>query len=257
MIAPAATPCFLIRDIDVTWANLLKESLKRQGSKVTITAIFLKAIAVAQVNHPSTRSELLPFGRTVTYENIVAGFTIERSIRDEDTVFFGEIDAPHEKSVSKIAEELTQYVEDKPSTIAPLAMQGIYSGLPFFLRRIILFIGQCVPTMRLKCQKATFGLTTLGKYGISAVLSPCICTSTFGIGTIEDRTVVINNRVEIRPKLTITYNYNAKVVDGQAAANFFQDVCDLMEGGLSEQIAKEERKLQSEICGSRLYVAVR
>ncbi len=257
MIAPGAVPCFLIRDIDVTWANSLKDRLKQEGSKVTVTAILLKAIAVAQKTHPGTRTELIPFGRTVTYENIVAGFTVERNVRDEDTVFFGEIEAPHLKSVSTIAEELTQYVEDKPSTIAPLVMQNIYSGLPYFLRRIILLTGQCLPSMRLKCQKATFGLTTLGKYGISSVLSPCICTSTFGIGTIEDRTTVIDNQVEIRPKMTITYNYNAKVIDGQAAANFFKDVCDLMEGGLSEQIAAEECASSEEISSSRTLATVR
>lgn len=257
MIAPTAVPCFLIRDIDVTWANVLKDRLKAEGSKITVTAILLKAIAVAQKNHPASRTELVPFGRTVTYEDIVAGFTVERMMRDEDTVFFGEIESPHEKSISRIAEELTQYVEDKPSSIAPLALQNIYSGLPYFLRRTILFIGQCVPAMRLKCQKATFGLTTLGKYGISSVLSPCICTSTFGIGTIEDRTVVINNRVEIRPRMTITYNYNAKVIDGQAAANFFKDVCDLMEGGLAEQITAEERQLSTKISRRHLQTAVR
>ncbi len=257
MIAPGAVPCFLIRDIDVTWANSLKDRLKREGSKVTVTAILLKAIAVAQTNHPGTRTELIPFGRTVTYENIVAGFTVERTVRDEDTVFFGEIEAPHQKSISAIAEELTQYVENIPSTIAPLVMQNIYSGLPYFLRRIILFTGQCLPSMRLKCQKATFGLTTLGKYGISSVLSPCICTSTFGIGTIEDRTVVVNNRVEIRPKLTITYNYNAKVIDGQAAANFFKEVCDLMEGGLSEQIEDEGNERTSEINSRRVLAIAR
>lgn len=257
MIAPGAVPCFLIRDIDVTWANSLKDRLKQEGSKVTVTAILLKAIAVAQKTHPGTRTELIPFGRTVTYENIVAGFTVERNVRDEDTVFFGEIEAPHLKSVSTIAEELTQYVEDKPSTIAPLVMQNIYSGLPYFLRRLILLTGQWLPSMRLKCQKATFGLTTLGKYGISSVLSPCICTSTFGIGTIEDRTVVIDNQVEIRPKMTITYNYNAKVIDGQAAANFFKDVCDLMEGGLSEQITAEECASSEEISSDRTLTTVR
>jgi hypothetical protein len=77
--------------------------LKRQGSKVTVTAILLKAIAVAQTKHPGTRTELIPFGRTVTYENIVAGFTVERTVRDEETVFFGEIEAPHQKSISRIA----------------------------------------------------------------------------------------------------------------------------------------------------------
>ncbi|MBX9572766.1 MAG: 2-oxo acid dehydrogenase subunit E2 [Candidatus Obscuribacterales bacterium] len=230
MISSTAVPCYLIRDIDMSWATKTKADLQNDGSKITVTAILMKAIAEAQKLHPTSRSEILPFGRIVTYENIVGGFTIERREDGGDTVFFGEIERPDTKSLTRIAEELTNYARKDTSELPPLALQKIYAGLPYFLRRLIILMGTLFPSLRLKCQKATFGLTTLGKYNVRCVLSPCVCTSTFGIGTIESRPVVHQGAVVIRPVMTISFNYNAKVIDASDAASFLDDVCDLMEG---------------------------
>ena len=230
MIAPAAIPSYLIRDIDMSWANQFKKNLDERGIKVTVTAILLKAIATAQKLHPASRSDVLPFGRIATYEDIVGGFTIERNVGGKDTVFFGEIESPHEKSICDIALELTKYARSKPSDLPPLALQSLYSGFPYLLRKLIMMIALIAPSLRLKCQKATFGLTTLGKYNVKAVLSPCICTSTFGIGTIEERAVPLDGKVCVRPIMTISFNFNAKVMDMATASAFLEDVCNLMEG---------------------------
>ncbi len=236
MISSSAVPSYLMRDIDMSWADGLKAQLQKCGTKITVTAILLKAIAIAQKNHPSSRSDVLPFGIVVTYENIVAGFTIERNEDKHDTVFFGEIESPDEKTLTQIAAELTGYAQKATSELPPLCLQNTYARFPYLVRRAIIAIGSVLPSIRIKCQKATFGLTTLGKYQVSSVLSPCICTSTFGIGAIEDRPVVVDNQIVIRSMMSISFNFNAKVIDVQAASIFLKDVCDLMEGGLQEHL---------------------
>lgn len=239
MISRSAVPSYLVRDIDMTWSNGIQTRMKNEGTKITVTAILLKAIAIAQKNHPQSRSDILPFGIVVTYEDIVAGFTIERSEETQDTVFFGEIESPHEKSLSAIATELTEYAQKSICELPPLALQTKYAKLPYLIRRAILWIGSVLPSVRIKCQKATFGLTTLGKYQVASVLSPCICTSTFGIGAIEERPVVVNNETIVRSTMTITFNFNAKVMDMQTASNFLEDVCNLIEGQLQSHIESE------------------
>ena len=247
MIAPAAVPIYLIRDINMTWANEVKAKLHARGIKITGTAILMKAIAEAQRLHPASRSDILPFGRMATYENVVGGFTIERQENGNDTVFFGEIESPDKKSLSGIAEELVRYARTEVSQLAPLALQTFYAGLPYFLRRIILGMAAIMPSLRVKCQKATFGLTTLGKYNVKSVLSPCICTSTFGIGTVEDRATAVDGLVCVIPAMTISFNFNAKVIDIESASAFFEDVCQLMEGKLADSIEAEMRE-DSQVC---------
>lgn len=239
MISPSAVPSYLLRDIDMSWSNDVRNRLKNQGIKITVTAILLKAIAIAQKKHPSSRSDVLPFGIVVTYEDIVAGFTIERSEESHDTVFFGEIESPHEKSLSEIATQLSDYAQKSVADLPPLALQAQYAKFPYLLRRAILWIGSVFPSVRIKCQKATFGLTTLGKYQVATVLSPCICTSTFGIGAIEERAIVVDNQTVIRSMMTISFNFNAKVMDMQTASNFLEDVCNLIEGELQEHLEQE------------------
>lgn len=239
MIAPAAVPCYLIRDINMSWANQVKSDLQERGVKITVTAILLKAIAIAQKLHPASRSDILPFGRMVTYEDIVGGFTIERDENGSDTVYFGEIESPDQKSLSEIAQELVSYAQSNTSELAPLALQKLYTGLPYLIRRFILAIACVFPSMRIKCQKATFGLTTLGKYNVKSVLSPCICTSTFGIGTVEDRAMAVDGRICVMPTMTVSFNFNTRAMDAEAASAFFEDVCRLMEGRLADYIESD------------------
>ncbi|HNM51453.1 MAG TPA: 2-oxo acid dehydrogenase subunit E2, partial [Candidatus Obscuribacter sp.] len=100
---------YMFCDVDMTWAENLRKTLKAYGQKVTVTAILLKAIGIAQRAHPESRTALLPWGKTVTFNDIVAGFTVERVIGQQPAVFFGAIDNPDTKSVEEIAGELRQY----------------------------------------------------------------------------------------------------------------------------------------------------
>jgi pyruvate/2-oxoglutarate dehydrogenase complex dihydrolipoamide acyltransferase (E2) component len=235
MVAPRSVSAYLFRDIDMSWVGDVRSDFAKNGSRVTVTAMLLKAIAIAQKSHPTSRSELLPFGRIATYEEVVGGFTVERSEDGADTVFFAEIEEPDTKQLLHIAEELSRSATSDMDQLPPFAKQKIYAQLPYFLRRLILGIGTLIPALRLKCQKATFGLTSLGKYKMSMVLSPCICTSTFGIGTIEDRPVVVDGNIVVRPVMTISLNFNANALEISAAAAFLEDVCSLMEGSLADE----------------------
>lgn len=233
-------PGYMIGDFDMTWAEELRARLKARGHKTTVTAIFLKAIGVAQQWHPDSRTEILPFGRQVTYENIVAGFTVERMINGQPTVLLGEIADPHSKSIVEIAEELRPYGTEPIDSLRPLYLQNFFSKLPWFLRSIILYIGRSFPLQRLKCQRATSGLTSLGKLEVDALFCPCLCTATFGIGTMEERPVVKDGKVIVAKTMTVTLNYNLKAMDPVSAARFAGDVKHLMEGGLSEWIVDTE-----------------
>ena len=229
-------PGYMIYDIDMTWAEKTRAELLSRGFKITATAVLLKAIGIAQITHPASRTEILPLGRQVTYHDITAGFTVERIINNQPTVFLGEISSPHTKSLIEIARELKKYSTGSIDSIKQLKVQNFFSKLPWFIRIAILCFGQAFPRLRLTCQNATFGLTSLGKLGVKSLFSPCLCTSSFGIGSLEDRVVAKNKNISIQKTMTLSFNFNQKALDPENAARFVQEVQRLMEGGLQEYL---------------------
>jgi hypothetical protein len=117
--------------------------------------------------------------------------------------------------------------------------------MPWFFRRFILFLGKRYPWIRLRYMGATFGLSTLGKFGVRILVPPCVTTSTFGIGEVEDRPVVRDGKIEIRKMMTIALNFDHRVIDGAPAARFMADVRSLMEGGLEDYLRSELNFLNS------------
>lgn len=239
IVGADSVPTYLFQDIDMTWAEEFRTTMKKYGIQATATAFLLKAIAIAQRSHPDTRTAMLPFGRTVVFNNIVAGFTVERMIGEQPTLFFGAIEEPDTKSIAKISEELRSHAESELDKNFHMDLQHKFTRLPWFLRRLILWIGLRSPEMRLKCMGATFGLSSLGKFGLKAIIPPCVSTSTFGIGAIEKRPVVRDGRIEIRKMMTLTLNFDHRIIDGAPAARFLCDIKKLLEGGLEKYIEEE------------------
>lgn len=231
-ISNSAVPGHLISDIDMSWVSSERELLRKSGRRVTITAFIMKAIALAQRNNPESRTEVLPWGRRVTYDDIVGGFTVEREVMNQVSVFFAEITDPDSKSVTDIATEINDYSKSALDELPSFKKQTLFSGFPTFTRRFLLEVATRLPMARLAFQKSTFGLTSLGKYGIQTIMSPCICTSTFTVGAQEDRAIVFDGVISIRPVVTLCLSFDQRVMDPILASSFMHDVKDLLEGGM-------------------------
>jgi pyruvate/2-oxoglutarate dehydrogenase complex dihydrolipoamide acyltransferase (E2) component len=232
--------------MDMSWSEQLRASLAKIGQRVTITAIVLKAIAIAQIKHPESRSVLLPFGRTAVLEEVVGGFTAEKVVEGKPVVYFGAIKEPIKKTIAQIARELREYAERDVSEIPQLDLEHRFAKMPWLIRRIILWFGVTFPDFRLKFMDATFGISSLGKYGIRMLIPPCVTTSTFGIGSVENRPVVRGGEIVIRPIMNISLNFDHRLIDGAPAARFLNDVRLLLEGGLHEHLTPEERAAVSQ-----------
>jgi hypothetical protein len=240
VIAKDTVPTYMFMDIDMTWVEELRHQLKGMGRKITVTAILLKAIGIAQRSHPASRTAALPFGRRAILQKIVAGFTVERFIGSQPAVYFGEIAEPDIKPLEQISQELRQFGESDMNEHPKLDIQERFNYMPWLFRRFILWLGKRYPKVRLQHMGATFGLSSLGKLGIKALIPPCASTSTFGIGEVEQRPVVRNGKIEIRPMMTITLNFDHRMIDGAPAARFLQDIKALLEGGLEQYVAEDQ-----------------
>jgi pyruvate dehydrogenase E2 component (dihydrolipoamide acetyltransferase) len=206
-----------------------------------VTAILLKAIGLAQRAHPASRSISLPGGRIAILENIVAGFTVERLVGDEPAVFFGTIEAPDCKPLTVMMDELRQYSRSDILSHPKLSIQQRFSEMPWIFRQVFLQLALTFPRIRQHFLGASFGLSSLGKYGVTAVAGPPVCSSTFGVGVTESRPVVRDGKIEIHPMMTISLNFDQRVLDGISASRFLDEVKTLMEGALSKYLPEDDR----------------
>jgi pyruvate dehydrogenase E2 component (dihydrolipoamide acetyltransferase) len=77
----------------------------------------------------------------------------------------------------------------------------------------------------------TFTISNLGMYGIDqfvAVLNPPQ-VSILAVGTIEEKPVVVDGDLEIRPMMTLTLTSDHRAVDGAVAAEFLGTLRSLLE----------------------------
>lgn len=244
-VLPKALPVPLFFDIDLSWAEALRARYLELGHKIAITSVLLKAIAIAQREHPLTRTFRLPYGKLVTFSDITAGFTVERIVSGTPAVFFGTIRNTDNKSILEIAKELRAYGQDPIDTLPQLDLQVRCLQFPRWISKLALSLCILIPDVRLKLIPATFGMSSVGRWGCKTGIAPCLATVTFGVGEVQDRPVAVDGHVEIRPVVSITLNFDHRIIDGAPACRFMKDVTDLLQGGLEEYVKDELELLKS------------
>ena len=243
LISTKTIPTHILTDFDMEEAEILRAKLSTKESKVTITAIILKAIAIAQVTNPQTRALRLPLGKIVQRKEPVAGFTVERMVGTQATVFFGIIKDAHTKPLAQIAKELHDHGTADLMKVPQLAKEHVLSMVPWIFRRIYIAIALNFFTLRQIVNCSTFGLTSLGKFGLNTLLAPNISTCIFGVGTVEPRVVVIKNEIKARRMMSVVFSADTMVLDMSQAAKFLATVQTLIESGLAGHLTAEEQAL--------------
>jgi hypothetical protein len=253
VVARGSVPCTIESSTDMSWAKSVQKKFQLQGNDLTVKAMLIKAIAIAQQNYAESRSVLLPCGRVAVVNVIKAGFSVERSINERPSLFFGEIAEPEKKSLKQIMTELKTFEDESVFKHPQLKRQYQLSKMPWLVRQFILRLAILIPQIRLKLFGATFELTSLDMSGITYGAGPTVCTSTFGFGAVEDCAVVVDHAIRIRPRMTLSLVFDHRLMDGAVAARFLAHVINLMEGGLEQHLPEEDLVLLTPLKRHRLF----
>jgi pyruvate/2-oxoglutarate dehydrogenase complex dihydrolipoamide acyltransferase (E2) component len=247
----------LLCDVDVATAEALTKRLSEEGEKITITAVLLKAISIAQLKYPDSRSVRLPWGLKYTRSVPVAGFTVERLVDGEPAVFFASIANAHNKTLEEIAREISAYGHNDPDSVTQLAKERLISRVPWILRQIYISIGVNIPILREIINPATFGLTSLGKFGMRAPIAPNVTTCVFGIGTIEQKPVVIRGKIKLRDVMSISLSADLNALDMYQAGRLLHKVKVLVESGLKDHLHDSEKIDESQTSNTQKHSATK
>lgn len=178
-------------NMEVDMSNVVALHKKLEG--VSYTDMLVKAVAKALRKHPLLNSALEE-GQIKVFEDINVGV----AVAVENGLVVPVVHNADKKSLLEIASQLKELVEKAKK--ARLEKKELTGG--------------------------TFTITNLGMYDVdffTPIINPPE-TAILGVGKILEKPVVVDNRVVVKPMLTLSLSFDHRVVDGAPAARFLQEV---------------------------------
>ena len=184
--------------IDMTEMKRYREQLKAKEIKVSYTDLLVKFVAKALTEFPLLNCSVED--NKIIYKHYI---NMGVAVALDNGLVVPNVTDADKKSLTQISAEIKE--------LAKLAREG---GLPME-----------------KLRGGTFTITNLGMYGVES-FTPIINqpeVAILGVTTMEDRAVVRNGEIVIRPMMTLSLTFDHRVVDGSVAAQFLQRVKALLE----------------------------
>jgi pyruvate dehydrogenase E2 component (dihydrolipoamide acetyltransferase) len=194
---------YLMREVDagnlIEWREHITPLLEKKiGVKPTYTDLLVKLIAVTLPEHPRLNAAWAEAGTVWNQEiNIGIATAVEQGL------IVPVIHAANTASVGEIAAQRRDLVERaQQRKLRPADIAG-----------------------------ATFTLSNLGMYNVDAFLAIVNTpqAAILAVGRIADRIVPVNGQAVVKPMLTLSLSCDHRVVDGARAAQFLDDLANLIE----------------------------
>ena len=200
-IGPVPT-FYLTVDVDMGRVMEARESinamLEKDGMKVSINDIVLKAVAGALRRHPECNAQW--------HESHVRRFNAVHlgvAVAIEDGLITPVVRDAHAKGIARISAEVRELAgRAREKKLKPEEYTG-----------------------------ATFSVSNLGMFGIhefTAIINPPEA-GILAVGGIEETPVVDNGQVVVRPRMRITMSCDHRVIDGAMGARFLQTLRGMLE----------------------------
>lgn len=176
-----------------------KDAFKeKHGVSLGLSSFFVKAAIGALKVFPEVNAEIQ--GEEIVYKNY---FDIGIAIGAEEGLVVPVIREADRKSFAQIEREVRELAEK--ANEGQLTMDDLMGG--------------------------TFTITNGGVYG-SMLSTPILNppqVGILGLHKIEDRPVVVNGEIEIRPVMFVALSYDHRIVDGREAVQFLVKIKELIE----------------------------
>lgn len=192
----SAVHATVMTEVDMTESvklrqRLLPEIKKKTGASLTYTAMIVKAVAIALGDYPLLNSTL--DGDQI---QIIEDINVGVGVAIEGGLIVPVVRNADKKSLTEIAQCLEELIEKARKRL--LSLEEVTGG--------------------------TFTITNLGMFGVHTfvpIINPPE-TAILGVGTIDEKPIVINEKIEIRSRMNLSLVFDHRVLDGAEAARFLQ-----------------------------------
>jgi len=197
---------FLTIDVDMSRAQEARARingiLEEFGARISVNDMVVKAAATALRLHPAVNAAWM--GDTIRKHNRVH---IGIAVAVEDGLITPVVRDADRKGLAQIASEVRELAgRGREKRLKPEEYTG-----------------------------STFSVSNLGMFGIhefTAVINPPEA-AILAVGGVEETPVVVNGKVEVRPRMKITMSCDHRVIDGATGARFLQSVKLMLENPLA------------------------
>ena len=193
---------FLTREVDMGNAMSLRkrinERYEKEGVKVSPNDLIIRAVAAALKKHPMVNAAWT--GEAIRQHGVVH---IGVAVAVDEGLITPVIRHADKKGVTQIAQEVRELAgRARDKKLKPEEYTG-----------------------------STFSISNLGMFGIeefTAVINPPEA-AILAVGAVQEKPVVVDGEVTVRPRMRITLSCDHRVIDGATGAQFLQTLVDNLE----------------------------
>jgi len=203
------------------------EARAASEQRISWCAIFIKAYSIVSAARPELRRAYIPvpWGHLYEHPINVASFSVERTYRGEDGVFFAQVPRPETLSLSEL-DALVRHHKTEPIENIPSFTRAMFlSRLPLPLRRFVWWLGLATDGACRGHFFGTFGISVVASLGAAGlhILSPL--TTTINYGTFEP-----DGTIDVR------LAYDHRVLDGAPVARALAELEDVLHGEIRDEL---------------------
>ncbi|MGE8203745.1 dihydrolipoamide acetyltransferase family protein [Heyndrickxia sp. NPDC080065] len=193
----------LTSDIDMTNVKELRAQLlpiieKQTGYRLSFTEVIVKAVGQVLSRYPAVNASLIK-DEIIYNEEVNIGL----AVAVEDGLMVPVLKHVNVKGLAALTTEAKEIGKNaREQKLLPEQMKG-----------------------------STFTISNLGMYAVDA-FTPIINlpeTAILGVGRIQEKPVVVNQKIEIRPMMTVSLSFDHRVIDGAPAAEFLTELKRVLE----------------------------
>jgi hypothetical protein len=190
-------------------------------------AVFAKAYGIIASRRPELRRSYmsLPWPRLFEHARNVAVVPIERRLGDEDVVLYVPLAEPEKLSIADLNASISKHKDEPLENISFFRTQIWMSRLPQPLRRFLWWLGFNLWGRVRAYFYGTFGVTSVGAFGATAVTiqSPLTTTLTFGA-------------IDAEGGVSVRLCFDHRVMDGAAPARALVELEQVLNGELLTEL---------------------
>lgn len=241
------SPIYLTAEVDFEVAAKTQERFAAQYQrKLSHIALVIfhasRAIDSHRQANVSVKSGWRP--RIIRHDAVSAKFTIDKTVNGQRIVVPGVICESHHLSLEEIQDRIDYYKLRDVDSIKELKKLPILRKLPPALGRFV--FNRLMSNLHVRERiQGTFSVTALGNSPVQYFMPAITSTICFGIGVVEKKPRVQDDRIVARRVLHVTMAFDHNAIDGAIAAEVLRDFKDGLEGGGLQQLKHSERRAQA------------
>jgi pyruvate/2-oxoglutarate dehydrogenase complex dihydrolipoamide acyltransferase (E2) component len=222
-------------EVDVSKARrFIRDYEAETGGDLSFTAFILACLGKAVARNKYMHAYRSGGRHLVLFDDVDVSTQIEIELEGRKVPISHVIRATNKRTVRDMHLEIRKVqAEGAESESSPTEGAGrLYMVLPTVVRRTLMKRMFRDPH-RAKALAGTVLLTAVGMFGEGGGWGVPYIQHTLGItlGGIAEKPVVVEGRIEIRERLSMTVSFDHDIIDGAPAARFIQRFKDLIESG--------------------------